>query len=340
MTTTPPNSTDQLTASVRFRFIVLSLGLPIIASLVLIGLTLLWQPRLPDPVAIHWSGNTPDNFGNVWLLILPIVLMLIGLGVFTYLAARPRAPFGLLAASARILVAINVWVVVLMSTSVALSFYLQLDLLNAQDAVVGNTIGLGLLVAAVGGLALGALGWFAIPKSSVIATTAAVTPQGLDIHPDTTVTLIETLRSPTWIKVLIAFTAISTTVIIWFASGILWLTVLTGLLLSALLMFFDWKVVINQSGVRTTSVAGLLTKKFPLETISRASISQVDPMGEFGGWGYRTGFDGRYGIVVKKGPALHLEQDGKRTFVVTMENAEQAAQLINGLIQRREHPDA
>ena len=58
-------------------------------------------------------------------------------------------------------------------------------------------------------------------------------------------------------------------------------------------------------------------------------------MGDFGGWGWRTGLGGdRTGVVLRTGEALKVERTGGRLFFITTDDAAGAAALLNTLADR------
>ncbi|MGV8910734.1 MAG: hypothetical protein ACOH1Y_17295, partial [Propionicimonas sp.] len=67
--------------------------------------------------------------------------------------------------------------------------------------------------------------------------------------------------------------------------------------------------------------------------VREASSSTLNPFADFGGFGMRYGY-GKRGFVTRKGEALLLEQaDGTKTYV-SINHADQAAAVINTLLQR------
>jgi hypothetical protein len=72
----------------------------------------------------------------------------------------------------------------------------------------------------------------------------------------------------------------------------------------------------------------------PLDEVVRAEVVEVSPVAEFGGWGYRVGRAGRVGIVLRSGQALQVERTGGRSLVVTVDDADTAAALLNTLAAR------
>lgn len=67
----------------------------------------------------------------------------------------------------------------------------------------------------------------------------------------------------------------------------------------AVLMTCMWaRVTIDQRGVRAVGAGAIRWVHVPLETIEMASVTPlVHPVGEFGGYGVRGGFDGSFGLI-------------------------------------------
>lgn len=86
---------------------------------------------------------------------------------------------------------------------------------------------------------------------------------------------------------------------------------------------------------------GWLRQRIALSRIEAARSFRLEPM-EHGGWGYRGSlrFFGRASVVVRGGLALGLELDRGRRLSVTVDDAENAARLINAFIAQRPPPPA
>lgn len=120
-----------------------------------------------------------------------------------------------------------------------------------------------------------------------------------------------------------------------------------ALLLAAMVppaMMLNWRVRVDAGGL--TATAGLPGKlawprqHVPADEVLRADAVQVDPFGEFGGWGLRTAPDqhGTVGVVVRKGPGIAVRRTGGRRFVVTLPDAEAGAALLNTMADRAREP--
>jgi len=73
----------------------------------------------------------------------------------------------------------------------------------------------------------------------------------------------------------------------------------------------------------------------PLEEIASASAIDVRPI-EWGGWGYRGSLTlvKRAAVVLRAGPGLRLDLHGGKVFVVTIDDPETPAALLNAETQR------
>lgn len=122
--------------------------------------------------------------------------------------------------------------------------------------------------------------------------------------------------------------------VVWVAlSGLPWVLVIVPALAALLLGTYAARVVIDQSGLRVTSLR-LTWLKVALDDIDHASVGTVSPIREFGGWGSRVAIDGRRGYVTRAGEALIVRRLGQSDVVVTLEGSEEAAAVLNTLALR------
>ncbi|WP_154814858.1 hypothetical protein [Actinophytocola xinjiangensis] len=92
-------------------------------------------------------------------------------------------------------------------------------------------------------------------------------------------------------------------------------------------------VIVDRRGVTVTFTALRWPRKvIGLAEIETASAETVAPS-EFGGWGYRI-VPGASGLVLRRGAALVLTRPSGRRFVVTVDDAQTAASVVNGLRAR------
>ena len=116
-------------------------------------------------------------------------------------------------------------------------------------------------------------------------------------------------------------------------SGVPWVLVIVPALGVLLVGTSAARVVIDQSGLRVTSL-GLTWLKVALDHIDHASVGTVSPMREFGGWGSRVAIDGRRGYVTRAGEALVIRRIGQSDVVVTIDGGDEAAAVLNTLALR------
>ena len=115
-----------------------------------------------------------------------------------------------------------------------------------------------------------------------------------------------------------------------------WLPMLLlALVVSALLVPLQLAVVVVDSRGVSLKVAGRTLSATALSQIAEARRVEVRALREFGGIGYRAGFDGAVGFVTASGEALRLTRFEAADLVFTVDGAEQAAGVVNTLVDRQ-----
>jgi hypothetical protein len=71
----------------------------------------------------------------------------------------------------------------------------------------------------------------------------------------------------------------------------------------------------------------------PLDRVDAARAEQVEPR-HWGGWGYRVSRRGR-AVVTRRGPGLVLELRDGSALAVTVDGAEEAAELVTAVVERQ-----
>jgi hypothetical protein len=91
----------------------------------------------------------------------------------------------------------------------------------------------------------------------------------------------------------------------------------------------------DEIGIRYGYV-GWLRQRIGLDRVRAARAVRVEAL-EHGGWGYRGGLRlfGRASVVIRGGPGLRLELDSNKHFSITVDDAQNAARVINALVARR-----
>ncbi|MGB3414712.1 MAG: DUF1648 domain-containing protein [Microbacteriaceae bacterium] len=331
------SQTSPSSLSARGRYWILSIGIPAVLALALILAAWIWQDKLPNPIATHWSGETPDGFGSLWFMVLMIAATILGLGLFCYYAGRSSKNTNRLGAGAKMLGSISLWFSTMLAFGVGYSIYAQLGLSSAEEAS-DLGIGFGLLFSAALGFVVAVIGWFLIPKDHLLYHEEMQSVEAMKIGDADKVSMIEDLPAPQWMQILLAIISVVIVGVLWYSTDNFALTLSVGLLMLLTMVFLNWRVRINNSGLKIDTILGFPRFSFPIESMVKVGTEEVNPAGDFGGWGLRISLDNRkFGVVMRQGSALSIERKNKkRTFIVTMENAEKAASVLSGLLERNQ----
>ncbi|GAA1674794.1 hypothetical protein [Streptomyces yatensis] len=94
------------------------------------------------------------------------------------------------------------------------------------------------------------------------------------------------------------------------------------------------KVTVSPRGVTVASaLVPFLRQNITMDRIERATARWTSPL-EIGGWGYRWK-PGVRAVSLRKGDALWLELTRGTRFVITIDDAQTAAELVNRYLARR-----
>ena len=323
MTTPRPRPPHRLATTVTALVVPLS----VLAATVLVALA--WAPRLPDPVATHWSGaDVPDGFGSLAsLLAVPLVvggLLAAGLWALAFWLGRDTS-------TRRIAAGFASGTAAFLSATTLGTLHGQLDLADAAAAPgVGATLGLAFGVA----LPVGVVVALVVPRTPHQPTTApvdAAAPRA-DLAPTERAAWSSTVTSRA--ALVGGGVAALTTAGLAVGLGTPAMLLVPVALLALAAAMFVLRVSVDGRGLVARSPLGWPTVHVPLDEVVAARAVAVDPLGEFGGWGYRVGQDGRVGVVLRRGEAIEVERTGGRVNVVTVDDAARAASLLNTLADR------
>ena len=309
------------------------------------GSLLVWSMRdqLPEVVAIHWGADgRADGFQRLSEtyvtnagMIATISLFLVVLG-----GVMKQARFiGPVAAGTAVFMA------VLMYGSIISQRGLTGD--EVRRSFSGSEMLLGLVL----GIGVGAGLGFAFRKRRVPGEQPVAVQVGADsprllVEDDVTLAWTGRTNVPRVVWIILGASAVVTLIpaVISALAGS-WQMVLTMVVLAALTMGIGASmaadVTIDARGVRVRGLGFIPWITVPLDRIAGASVTKVSPMGEFGGWGLRVGFNGDKGFVTANGPAIRINQGSDPDVLITIADAEAAAAVINTLVSRRAGgPDA
>lgn len=269
---------------------------------------------LPNPMASHWGfDGTPNGHMPPMGLLLVLGGIFLAMWIAVWYAAR-RMPH-----DARSFVTGLIGVGTLLAVVGWLSVEANRGV--AEWAEAGDLTGLGLL-AAFGSAALaGTLTWF------LAGPPAATRPDPLVAGP---VARIEPGTNPVWssrgrgtVLIVIGAALIVIGAVLWDLVG-LFLAVLS----LPVLLFAEVRATVSERGVVVgLGWFGIPSRLIPLSTIAGADVEDVSPM-SYGGWGYRVR-PGARAVLVRGGPSLRLRRVDRPDLVLTVDDAEAGAALVN-----------
>lgn len=291
------------------------------------------RDQLPDELAVHFGpGGTADRFeAPGQFLVAMVAMLLLGGAAWTAMVARSGRGGG----SGTGVAAAAGWGLAAFLGAVAV-LVLQLNA-GATDAA-GLSLPLWHLGAAFAvGLAGGLLGHVLVRKAvpDWPSGQGATGTERLDLPREGRAGWARRTSSVPMLLggVVMMFGAVAPLAV----SAMPWwvaLVLLPGGLVLVLMAQAD--VAVDQRGL-TVRLSGLPWPRLsvPLDRVAAAQARPVNPLGEFGGWGYRV-TPKRSGLIYRSGEALVVRKTGDgREFAVTVDDAGTAAALLNTLAERR-----
>lgn len=332
MTPTNESGLNALTAGERRRLFFATVGLASVTFVTGIIIVLLAIPQLPDSIATHWGVSLDaDGFGSPWVsfwLLLATGALLVGVIYFSaYQQAGTRPTLG----SSRQFVGFLTGVSGFICTLVVASTTTQVGLSEAQ--VRELSIAPSMLLALAVGVGIGTIAGFVAPTIESVPVEA----EPVHANADGTDEFGEWKRSVTaptliwWVMIgAIALLVAISVVIVIFEPSIWFVALLPAVLVYPIISCITWHVTVSSDGLTARSILGWPVIRIPAESIERVELTSVEPMAEFGGWGLRFGVDRRWGIILQKGEAIQIRRnDGKRTFLVTVDDAATGAAILS-----------
>lgn len=320
------------------RFAAVTLVLPGLLTLIGVVLQLASLPVLPDSIAVNWGADgAASGFAPAWVMMAGTAVIGYGIPLLVGLSALPglrrgdRGPtFRFMGSSAA---AMSVLIVVMLTWSVLM----QRGLTEASQApsIAGPMIAASVLAILAG---LGA--WRYQPVRSV-SRTPAPPVEALDLGAAEIALWVRTasLARPGLVVIVGGgAVALVTTILSWMISSgdaVRWMLLATTLvLLGAAATTAAFVVRADRRGLTVTSAVGFPRFHVAIDEIESAGVIDVNPMGEFGGWGLRSA-PGRLGVILRAGEALRVTRRDGRQLVVTVGDAATAASLLTAYARRR-----
>ncbi len=297
------------------------LCIALLAPILTLVVRLVWASETPDPLPTHWNASGQVNGTTAatpffwWMLTISAVLALAAIAV-VYLR-RSRDAGRLLAA---ILVG-GAW-------QVAAIYVLSVGLSHGADNAQTVTLPwLAVVLLVAFPLAIGVLVWFLLPLSA--PAVQQLPHSSLQLSSNERVTWISHAHSTG----------------IWIAATVLAVGGLVGLFFVVVPAVIAFGVAILLAGASEVAVRvdreGLHTLWGPLgwprqvvhlDEIVRARAEIINPM-RWGGWGYRVTSRGT-AANIRTGPGIVVERTTGSSYVVTVDEAAQGADVLNALLVR------
>lgn len=295
------------------------------------ALLLSWRDRLPDPVAVHWGPDGVDRLGTLtelWVLPVAVFVPAFALGMWAL-----GHFVGQSALTRRLAAAVAVWCGVYMPAVALATAAVQLDLDDASRAGdIGGLVALALVPATALAVVAGWLTPGDAPQPAIAPVPAGAARVPLGAH-ERASWVRSTSQAGTWALAAVTFASVA--VLGWATRSWLPTLAFTALLGLVVLVFTQWLVTVDHRGLTVTGRLGWPRQHVPLEEVEAATVRDVNPMREFGGWGLRTRVqDGATGVVLRRGSGIEVQRTGGRRFVVTVDDAETGAALLNTLASR------
>ena len=323
----------------RLIALVVGVGVPLVLSVVVLGLVLSWLPELPSPAVTYWGPSGADRFGPpetfAWMAVLLGFVLPAVMTVGTLLGVRDH--WG---GAARLLAAMGLGIS-------GLSAVVSLGAVSLQrgvaDASRVSDIGGQMVVAFAVFVALIGLGWLVQPHVRP-APAAPLQPVHVDaIARGQRVVWLATASMSRAAVILISLlivviVGITAVMAIRFTDR-MWIPALTLLLVGvAFATSASFRVRVGPDGLLVRSMVGFPRVHVPLDDVVSVRAVECNPFGEFGGFGWRLGLDGRTGIVLRKGPAIEVERRDKRPLVVTVDGAGVGAAVLQAYLDSAQAP--
>ncbi|WP_329045872.1 DUF1648 domain-containing protein [Streptomyces sp. NBC_01422] len=299
-----------------------------VATAAYAGVFLANEDRLPGRIATHFStGGGADDYmsrdGALWFGCA----LLVGLGLlFTVLTLVSKESAG-----SRLNSAVGVGTAVTVGYPLILTVLVNTDVQDPADVHLPLWHVAVLLVA---GLATGALAWWLMGPGP--RPEPAPPAPSLPLAEGEAVAWSRTMMSRVLLITAMAVTLVGAVTLVFGP----WQAGLVPLVLGPVCAAFAGvRVTVDRRGLTVTStVLPRPRLALPLGSIVGADSVEVDPVGEFGGWGYRIR-PNRRGVLLRSGEALSVRTATGREYVVTIDDSTTAAALLNGLTDRhaREH---
>jgi Protein of unknown function (DUF1648) len=315
------------------RIVLVTVVIPLVLTAIALIVSFALAAAAPSSIPVHWNvQGEVDGSGSPYtypIIIASVCLPLIAIFGGAVVLLTHRYP---LTVMGKLLAVTDVWVVLLLGVG------LSGGLVNAQSATLG-TIFLWLLIGVIVATAASAGAWFLLPPAARRTSGSAPVVPPIILGEGERATWIRATVAPAGvIWGLVAVTVVVAAVCVFaivVTKGSIWpIAFIPVVVIAIALSNLAWTVRVDGDGVRARSSIGIPTINISLRNIVSADVLEVNAVTEYGGWGIRWGLNGRIGIILRSGEALEVRRRKGLSLVITIDDADSAAALINGLVAR------
>lgn len=233
----------------------------------------------------------------------------------------------------RFLAAIAAWYAGLMT---ALGLWV---LIAQNDAGSRPEVGVGLAIGFGTGIVLGVLAWLFAPSPTAVPPSGRAAPP-LELRDGERAVWLGRIHLATpgivAIVAVVVFSLVATVLAALVTDGSLGMLLLVPVVLLVVLFLTSfWTVRADDDGLTVRSAAvGWPRFHVPPQQIESARTTDVNVIGEFGGWGIRLGRGRRLGVIMRSGEALEVQNRDGGALVVTVDDAAAAASVLSAVAER------
>lgn len=311
-----------LTATVR-----VPLAIVLASEAVVIAVGATGSPQL----IVHWGSG--ERTGPWW--IYAVLVAAIGFPVI--------AIIGLFITRATRMAGMNTWMpAITMGITVfhSVGMGVGVVVLNASPLAPALPLaaGLGLAIAAA------LLTWRLLPREAP-AVTSIPAADALPVRSGEVAAWTGRIELPAWLMTLIAAVAavligLGVTLLLTVGPHVWPIFLPATILLAVLMATAQFVVTAGPRGFVVRSAIGWPRLRIPTATLAKAGVVTVDPMADFGGWGFRWVIGPnrrrRWGVLTRRGPGLEVFRRDGRSIVVTVDDAGTAAAVLETYATRYE----
>ncbi|GGF91498.1 hypothetical protein GCM10007304_01790 [Rhodococcoides trifolii] len=307
--------------TVRTRSLLLVAGVPVLVTVVAVLAVLFWPGDLPDALV---TGESRTGSLHTMTAVFAVTTLLFS-GLLSAFLLRATHVDHLVRA---LLAAVSVWQAVYLGVVLVGTVAVQSG--GARTESVDGV----LIVAFVLAIAVAAAAWFLTPHDDPRPPASSLPADASRIELADDETAVWTRTASSRVGVAVTTVGFMVCVVVSAITGT-WFPLMIGLVVLVLVgSQMTWRITVDRRGLTATPLLGFPTVTAPLAEIDYAEATTVGALREFGGFGLRLGRKGRTGIALRSGVALEVHRTENRPLVITVDDPETAAQLLNGQIAR------